>query len=134
MQAVINPGQAVGNVKAPASKSMMQRVCAAALLHKGKTIIHNPGNSDDDNAAINIIQQLGARLKFKKNNTIEITSDGINPVGNIINCGESGLSARLFAPIASLSSKPICIDGKGSLLQRTMRVYETVLPALGVQL
>ena len=58
----IQPSTISGIIKAPASKSSMQRACAAALLRKGKSIIHNPGRSNDDKAAMQIIKDLGAEL------------------------------------------------------------------------
>jgi 3-phosphoshikimate 1-carboxyvinyltransferase len=111
---------------------MMQRACAAALLHKGKTIINNPGTSRDDKAAINIIQQLGAKVTVTENR-IEVISSGVAPVIDHISCGESGLSARLFTPIAALSDKPIRVEGEGSLLQRPMNELGHILPELGVR-
>ena len=55
MQATVSPSQIKGSVTASASKSAMQRACAAALLKKGKTFLINPGSSADDLAAIDII-------------------------------------------------------------------------------
>ncbi len=63
MKRVVKPGDVSGEINAPVSKSAMQRACALALLHKGKTIIHNPGNSNDDRAAVDIIQSLGAMIE-----------------------------------------------------------------------
>jgi len=134
MQVTIEPGIVSGTIKAPQSKSMMQRVCAAALLHKGKTIIHNPGHSDDDTTALRIIQQLGATIVSQTDDRIEIESKGIVPSNNSIDCGESGLSARLFIPVACMHPGQVEINGKGSLLKRTMETFGTLLPALGVQL
>ena len=132
MQAIVNPGEVKGTIKAVPSKSMMQRACAAALLHKGKTIIHNPGISEDDKAALGIIQQLGAKVVFS-DNKIEVISNGLVPLSDHIFCGESGLSTRLFTPIAALCNKSIRIDGSGSLLQRPMNELGHILPELGVQ-
>jgi 3-phosphoshikimate 1-carboxyvinyltransferase len=132
MQAIINPGTIQGTITPPPSKSMMQRVCAAALLHKGKTIIHNPGLSNDDKAALHIIQQLGATIIYAANGPMTITGNGVHPISDTINCGESGLSTRLFTPIAALSKKAITITGEGSLLTRPMHVFEQILPQLGV--
>jgi 3-phosphoshikimate 1-carboxyvinyltransferase len=39
------PSILMGEIEAPASKSSMQRALAAALLRKGETIIHNPGQA-----------------------------------------------------------------------------------------
>lgn len=133
MQAIISPSKPSGSITPPASKSLMQRACAAALLHTGKTIINNPGISDDDKAALNIIQQLGAHVRHSKD-YIEITSHGINPNSDIINCHESGLSARLFIPIAALHHQPLTITGEGSLLSRPMDVFGEIFPSLGVSI
>ena len=51
----------------PRSKSSMQRACAGALLRKGITEIHQPGNSNDDLAALDVIQKLGAVIENKGN-------------------------------------------------------------------
>lgn len=133
MQAIISPGKPSGSITPPASKSLMQRACAAALLHTGKTIINNPGISDDDKAALNIIQQLGAHVRHSKD-YVEITSHGINPITDSINCHESGLSARLFIPIAALYHQQLTITGEGSLLSRPMDVFGEIFPSLGVSI
>ena len=62
MQVTVQPGHISGTIQANASKSAMQRACAAALLSNGTTIIHNPGISNDDKAALDIIRQLGATV------------------------------------------------------------------------
>src|SRR5690606_35884528 len=117
-----------GDISVPASKSMMQRVCAAALLHKGKTIINNPGKSEDDKAALQIMQQLGATIIPVSEKQIIVRSSGMIEGADKINCHESGLSARLFTLIAALSPDEILIDGTGSLRQRPMHVFEEILP------
>jgi 3-phosphoshikimate 1-carboxyvinyltransferase len=132
MLAVVSPGNINGTVKVPGSKSMTQRAYAAALLHKGTTIIRNPGTSDDDKAALHVIQQLGAKVHTLANNELEIVSHGVNPTSDEIDCGESGLCARLFAPIAAISHMPVIINGKGTLLERPMLVYKSVFEQLHV--
>jgi 3-phosphoshikimate 1-carboxyvinyltransferase len=121
-----------GRIAAPPSKSMMQRVCAAALLHRGTTIIHNPGTSNDDKAALDIIRQLGAEINDIDGKSLQVTSNGIYPKHQMIDCGESGLSARLFTPIAALAGEIITVTGHGSLLQRPMQETEKILQQLGV--
>jgi 3-phosphoshikimate 1-carboxyvinyltransferase len=134
MQVTIQPSQISGNIYAPASKSSMQRACAAALVRKGDTIIHNPGISSDDKAALNVIQALGATVENLKDSSLKIISDGIKPISDTVNCGESGLGIRMFAPIVALSEKEITIQGEGSLLNRPMDFFDEVLPQLGVQI
>src|ERR1700733_14924458 len=98
MKTRVEPGTVSGSITAPPSKSMTQRVYAAALLHCGKTIVHGAGNSDDEQVALQIIQQLGAKIVSRTNTTLEIVSGGPEPISDTIHCGESGLAARLFIP------------------------------------
>ena len=106
MKVTIHPSTINGNITAPASKSSMQRACAAALLRKGTSILQNPGSSNDDVAALEIIEKLGAIVNLRDGN-LEISSNGVIPVSNELNCGESGLSIRMFTPIAALSSQEL---------------------------
>ena len=134
MIAIVQPSGIKGNIVAPASKSSMQRACAAALLRKGITIIHNPGHSNDDQAAIGVITALGAKPEMQADGTLRVTSNGVQPVANEVNCGESGLGIRMFTPIISLSERTITINGTGSLTTRPMDFFDTVLPQLSVDI
>ena len=133
MKVTIQPSQLKGIIQAPASKSSMQRACAAALLTKGKTIIQNPGRSNDDKAALGIIQSLGATTELVGEDW-HVTSNGIDPVASKVNCGESGLSIRMFASIAALSEEEITITGDGSLLTRPMNFFDEIFPKLNVEI
>jgi 3-phosphoshikimate 1-carboxyvinyltransferase len=46
--------------------------------------------------------------------------------------GESGLSMRMFAPIAGLFNYDIIFTGEGSILKRPMNFFDEVLPLLNV--
>src|SRR6187402_3480765 len=133
MKVTVHPSQLKGIIQAPASKSSMQRACAAALLSKGTSTIQNPGHSNDDAAALDIIQRLGAPIEVDSSE-LRVKSQGINPISNEINCGESGLSIRMFTPIVSLSDKEIIINGSGSLESRPMDFFDDILPLLGVKI
>jgi len=143
----IKPSSLRGAIQAPTSKSSMQRACAAALLAKGKSIIQHPGHSNDDKAALDVIQKLGAKTEGV-NGELSIMSEGFPPTTHLvaeglqqaqpnspltINCGESGLSIRMFTPIIALSDKEIIIHGEGSLLSRPMDFFDEILPQLGVE-
>ncbi|MDQ6757204.1 MAG: 3-phosphoshikimate 1-carboxyvinyltransferase [Bacteroidota bacterium] len=138
----INPSKISGTVYSPASKSSMQRACAAALLINGETIISNPGKSNDDLAALDVIQKLGAIIIPLSNNKLSIISKSFplnfSPEGGgcegTINCGESGLGLRMFAPIAALSSAEIILNGSGSLLQRPMNFFDEIFPLLNIKI
>lgn len=131
MKVTVQPSQLKGNILAPASKSSMQRACAAALLIKGTVYIQNPGHSNDDQAALDIIQRLGAKTEIGAEE-IKVVSNGVQPVADEINCGESGLSIRMFTPLVALSSKEITVNGSGSLVTRPMDFFDEILPKLKV--
>ncbi len=131
---IVHPSALKGDIFAPASKSSMQRACAASLVRKGESIIRNPGKSNDDKAALNVIKALGAEVNEMEDGNLFIKSNGVHPVERFVNCGESGLGIRMFAPIVALSDQKISIEGKGSLLTRPMDFFDEILPRLKVQI
>src|ERR1700688_2583000 len=133
MNVTIFPSKIKGNLQAPSSKSSMQRACAAALISQTKAIIMNPGHSDDDLAALRVIRALGADIENLSDGSLLIESKGIKPVNDFVNCGESGLGIRMFAPLVALNAHTITIEGEGSLLNRPMDFFDEVLPKLGVE-
>jgi len=135
----ISPSQVSGHVQAPSSKSCMQRACAAALINEGTTIIENGGTSNDEQAAKKIVEKLGASVDTVRNEVIITSSKHIfDPVfpgkHSIISCGESGLSLRMFTPLAALFKYEITFTGEGSILTRPVDFFEEVLPKLGVEI
>jgi len=103
--------------------------------------VHNPGTSNDDKAALGVIKALGATVEYLGDGAIRINSTGFLKVpstggdlGEAVNCGESGLGIRMFAPIISLNNHTITINGQGSLLNRPMDFFDEVLPQLGVEI
>ncbi len=134
MNVIIYPSDIRGNIRAAAGKSSMQRACAAALLRKGVTRIINPGNSNDDLAAVGVIQKLGATIQYDANGDLLISSRGIDPVSGEMNCGESGLGIRMFTPLAALSNRELTVNGTGSLQTRPMHFFDEVFPKLGVKI
>jgi len=88
----------------------------------------------DDRAALDIIKQLGARIISVKQDEVQILSSGSLRSAQVINCGESGLCARMFTPIVALLDKQVVVAGQGSLLQRPMQEVNGILSQLGVSL
>lgn len=127
----IDPSVLFGDIQAPASKSSMQRACAAALAAGGTSRIKNPGYSNDDEAALGVIRALGANVS-KDGRDLIIKSAGVHARKEEVFCGESGLGIRMFTPLVAMNSNPIRIIGTGSLVTRPMDFFDTVLPALGV--
>ena len=120
-----------GGVKAPSSKSYAQRAIAAALLAEGESRLLNMELCSDTRAALRVAGLLGAKYRIEGESTYVI-SGGLNPVTSIINIGESGLSARMFTPIAALCDIPITIEGEGTIARRPMHMLIDPLRDLGV--
>ena len=137
----IIPSNISGHIAAPASKSSMQRACAAALVRRDESIIHNPGISNDDKSALGVIESLGATVEYLKDGSLKINSSNFLSISQIpspearrVAVGESGLGIRMFTPIIALNKDEITINGEGSLLTRPMDFFDEILPQLGVQI
>jgi 3-phosphoshikimate 1-carboxyvinyltransferase len=125
-------GKINGELHAPPSKSHSQRLLAGMLLAKGKSILHNFGHSDDEIAALNILKICGAEVHFLSENSIEILSHGLPNKELTIQCGESGLSCRMFTAILASQNQLSIIEGTGSILKRNMRFFEEILNQLSI--
>lgn len=67
-----------GKIKAPASKSMMQRAIAAALLAHGETVLYNPSFCDDSLSSMNVATCLGSKIEKNKNTVL--IKGGLKPI------------------------------------------------------
>ena len=122
-----------GSVDIPSSKSDGQRAILAAGLSKGTTILHRIGASDDEQAMLRNILQLGAE---KKSVALDITRiKGIQefPKQAKLNAGESGLGMRLITGVCAGQAGEFSITGEGSLLQRPQLFFEENLTQMGVK-
>jgi 3-phosphoshikimate 1-carboxyvinyltransferase len=130
MRKSVHPSSIEGAAKAPPSKSVMQRITAAALLAEGgRTRILNPSFSDDSRAALRAAEQLGAEVSSTPEEVV--IRGGLRPRGGDLDCGESGLCLRLFSAVASLWHEEIVLTGQGSLLRRPVSMLEEPLRELG---
>lgn len=136
MNRVVTPHTAIGTIAAPTSKSYAQRAIAAALLCTGQSTLRNMGLCNDTEAALDIARALGASVENDGTTTYYIrgASIGENRRAVTLNVGESGLSTRLFTPLASLSPTQITITGHGSILGRPIDAMQEPLRTLGVDI
>jgi len=126
----VKPTKIDGRVQAPPSKSDMIRAIAAASLAAGDSEIRNPAFCDDALAALGAVVALGAKVACS-DRAVKIKGQG-RPVKSVIDCGESGLCLRLFAPIAALGKKEMTLEAQGSLKKRPVAMMEAPLNDLGV--
>ncbi len=94
-----------------------------------------PLHIKEPDGVVNKILDIGGRLAdgdlagaLSKNIHDEVMSGNFT-----LDIGESGLSTRLFTPIAALCASPVTITGHGTILKRPMDMMLDPLRALGVE-
>jgi len=132
MDKTVPSGRVKGTLTPPCSKSYAQRALAASLLCEETSVLRNIEFCSDTRSALQCIETLGARVTRIGEETLSIEG-GLRPQGHTLRVGESGLSTRLFTPIASLCGTPITIEGEGTLLRRPMEMMIGPLRTLGVR-
>lgn len=118
MNITVYPSEISGMLTAPSSKSLAIRAIVAAMLADGTSILKNPSRCDDALAAIKMVAYFGA--DFWIEDDILTIIGGSTSNETLINCGESGLLARLMIPLAAIGSDEITITGEGTLLKRKL--------------
>lgn len=129
---IIPPGVLKGTIKIPGSKSMMQRAVAATMLSGSKCILHSPSFSADGLASLGIASSFGSAWDTIDGNVV-LHGKFAPPLEGIY-CGESGLSLRMFVPIAALQNSLIEMQGSGSLTKRPIDMLQTPLLQLGASI
>lgn len=130
MKRLVRPGRVEGTLLAPSSKSMAQRAIAVASLTKGESKLEISSFCDDTEAALRLAEGLGAEV-FRTSTGIKI-SGGVRSPAAELNCGEAGLSIRMFSCLAALYDVPITLLASGSLSRRPMGMIVEALKQLGV--
>ncbi len=134
MQKTVSPSSISGTVTAPSSKSYAQRAIAVAALADGESILRNIGDCNDTKAALSVAESLGATVTMSGGDVTITGHSTPSPASDTLSIGESGLSTRLFTPIAALASRPVTITGHGSIMSRPVEMMEAPLRALGANI
>jgi 3-phosphoshikimate 1-carboxyvinyltransferase len=124
----ITPSRIEGRLPAPPSKSMTVRALASGLLADGISKIENVSLCDDGLIAAAIVEEFGAVVE-RKGKTFLVRGtgrEGLVSKHGILNCGESGLSIRMFAPIAALLPSRTTLVASGSLMSRPLDMVRTL--------
>ncbi|MCX8013903.1 MAG: hypothetical protein N3A02_06395, partial [Rectinema sp.] len=134
---VVHPGKVEGIVRAPASKSALQRAIACAALAEGISTLGGVTLCNDALAALRVAEGLGARVQHPEPGTLVIEGSlrwrdaGSGDETLALSCGESGLCMRMYAPIVALGGRAVRLDAEGTLLKRPMHMVAEALAAFG---
>lgn len=132
MEKEIKGVQLSGKINIPPSKSDGQRAVLCAGLATGQSIISNLGASNDEKAMVQNIQQFGAKVEIRGNETV-IDGSISFPNNAEFNCGESGLGLRLMTGICAIFEGKHTLTGEGSILNRSQSFFIEEFPKMGLE-
>ena len=136
MKKSLTTSEVGGSVRAPSSKSSMQRAVACAALAEGESLLRNPSFSADCLAALSVAEGLGARVERRPDSVLvrgglDLSSRMAGGEARRLTCGESGLCIRMFTPIAALLPGETLLEAEGTLRKRPLSMLEGALDGLG---
>lgn len=127
MKVKIYNSKVKGEIKAPASKSILHRALICGALASGETTINNVSYSDDIISTINALKSLGAKI-IKNKNTIVVS--GIKKDKKLekveLDAKESGSTLRFLIPLAPFFAKEVVFRGSDKLLSRPLNIYKNL--------
>ena len=112
----------IGNLKIPGDKSISHRSIILGALSNGELTISNFLTSDDCNATISAMRELGADITVN-DNQVHIKGKGLFSLKQpkkIIDAGNSGTLIRLLTGVLAVQDFDSMITGDDSLKKRPM--------------
>jgi 3-phosphoshikimate 1-carboxyvinyltransferase len=125
---VVRPARAVrGSVRVPGDKSISHRAALFNALGNGRASITNFSPGADCGSTLECLRALGVEVRTDADR-VEIAGRGLRALsepGDVLDCGNSGTTMRLFSGALSGSGVFAVLSGDGSLRRRPMaRVVE----------
>ncbi len=120
-----------GTVKAPASKSAAHRMLILAALSDGESSIRLDTGSEDLEATVRCLTQLGAQFT-RSGSYLRVRPIQSVPQSAALDCGESGSTLRFLLPVAAALGVNAVLTGHGRLPERPMEPLVHALRQGGV--
>ncbi len=138
MNITITPGRLSGTVTPPPSKSQAHRLLIAAALAEGESVISNVALSQDIEATLRCLGELGADFTVD-GSTVTVRGMGANAMSPLrrmayphLDCGESGSTLRFLIPIALAVRGGGVFTGRGRLMERPLKPYFDLFDEKGI--
>ncbi len=138
MDLTIIPGKLAGTVTPPPSKSQAHRALIAAALADGESVIDHVALSQDIEATIRCLGELGADFTVD-GSTVTVRGMGANAMSPLrrmayprLDCGESGSTLRFLIPIALAVRGGGVFTGRGRLMERPLKPYFDLFDEKGI--
>jgi 3-phosphoshikimate 1-carboxyvinyltransferase len=121
-----------GSPALPGDKSISHRALLLALLAAGESRIAGAGDGEDVRSTAEIVAALGAEVTREREHAGRVDYRVVSPGGDalvqaaeVLDCGNSGTTARLVAGLVAGRAITVTLDGDASLRRRPMgRVSE----------
>ena len=137
MNRFVEPSAIGGFVRAPSSKSALQRALACAALAPGVSEILEATWSADSLAACGVAEALGASVEREADRAVvrgipaAAFTAGTGPIA--VSCGESGTALRMFSAVSALLPRTVVLAGEGTLARRPVGMVTDALRSLGAE-
>ena len=114
-------------------KSLSHRALILAAISSGKCVIHNLSLSSDVMATVNCLTALGAQIEISGSTATVLPIKKIPKNEVLLNCGNSGTTARLLAGLVAGLGVRARFVGDKSLMKRPMERVTHPLSMLGAE-
>lgn len=131
MRVLVDKSKISGVVQAPASKSYTIRGLMCAALTRGESTIVNPLRSDDTDAAMRVLSQIGAAISVE-NGLWRVSGGEFRAPDADLYCGDSAATLRFMTAICSLVPGRCQLTAGPSLSRRPVKPLVMALRQLGV--
>lgn len=138
MTLTITPSKLTGTVTPPPSKSQAHRLLIAAALAEGESVISDVSCSQDMEATLHCLRELGAEWE-RSGDVLTIRGLGANAMSPLrrmayphLDCGESGSTLRFLIPIALAVRGGGIFTGRGRLMERPQKPYFDLFGEKGI--
>ena len=137
----VKPSDLTGRILVPPSKSMGHRALFCAALASGESHIDNFVMSRDMQATLAALRALGVNTeihpssRFSGRLCVHVFGTGtLAPTGEVVDCHESGSTARFVIPFSRLVGDPVTVTGQNGLLERPFGLFHDLFEGKGVNI
>jgi 3-phosphoshikimate 1-carboxyvinyltransferase len=125
-----------GTISLAGDKSISHRLLLLSLIHRGKFLIENLSNCRDVETSRKIIQQLGCRVSKEPSGLLkaEGIARKVSAETHLLNCENSGTTARLLCGILAGIPGQFVLQGDSSLSGRPMNRLVLPLSLMGAEI
>jgi 3-phosphoshikimate 1-carboxyvinyltransferase len=114
-------------IRIPGDKSISHRALLFAAIANGRSTLTHLATGEDVGATHTALTQLGVKIRTGTTGTVVFGGGfgGLTEPGDVLDCGNSGTTMRLFSGVLAGSNVYAVLNGDASLRRRPMaRIVE----------